>query len=184
MSLGISDSFLAPYFVIRAFTSACLPLWVKAASFARTCSNVGKLAEHDFKKPPLLTDDEIVEILAAADELQSWISDVQAYALDQAVNHGREWPGFKLIEGRSYRRYADEAEVTEVLVAAGFDEEEIYTKSLLGITAMEKLVGKKQFNEILGTLIIKPPGKPRLAPESDNRPAIKSTAEIDFKEEL
>ena len=156
---------------------------VKATCRARADENL-KLAEHDFKKPPLLTDDEIVEILAAADELQSWISDVQAYALDQAVNHGREWPGFKLIEGRSYRRYADEAEVAEVLVAAGFDEEEIYTKSLLGITAMEKLVGKKQFNEILGTLIIKPPGKPRLAPESDNRPAIKSTAEIDFKEEL
>lgn len=141
-----------------------------------------KLAKHQFKKPPLLTDDEIVEVLCAADGLQSWISDVQAYALDQAVNHGREWPGFKLIEGRSYRRYANEKEVAEVLLAAGYDEEQIYTKNLLGITAMEKLVGKKQFNEILGTLIIKPPGKPKLAPESDKRPAIKSTAEIDFKE--
>lgn len=156
---------------------------VKATCRARADENL-KLAEHDFKKPPLLTDDEIAEILAAADELQSWISDVQAYALDQAVNHGREWPGFKLIEGRSYRRYADEAEAAKVLTAAGFDEEDIYTKSLLGIAAMERLVGKKKFNEILGALVIKPPGKPRLAPESDKRPAVKSTAQIDFKEEL
>ncbi len=141
-----------------------------------------KLAKHQFKKPPLLTDDEIVEVLCAADGLQSWVADVQAYALDQAANHGKEWPGFKLVESRGYRRYANEKEVAEVLLAAGYDEEQIYTKNLLGITAMEKLVGKKQFNEILGTLIIKPPGKPKLAPESDKRPAIKSTAEIDFKE--
>lgn len=143
-----------------------------------------KLAQHDFKKPPLLTDKEIFEILAVTDALQSWVSDIQAYALDQAVNHNKEWPGYKLIEGRSYRRYTDEAQAAEVLMAVGFGEEQIYAKKLLGITAMERLVGKGEFNELLGPYIKKPPGKPKLVSVDDKRPAIKSTAEIDFKEDL
>jgi len=69
-------------------------------------------------------------------------------------------------------------------MAAGFGEEKIYTKKLLGITAMERLVGKGQFDELLGPYIIKPPGKPRLVGVDDKRPEIKSTAEIDFKEEM
>jgi hypothetical protein len=150
---------------------------------ARTDEHL-KLAQHDFKKPPLLTDEEIIEILAVTDELQSWVSDIQAYALDRAVNHNKEWPGYKLIEGRSYRRYADEIQAAEVLMAAGFGEDKIYAKKLLGITAMEKLVGKGQFNELLGPYIKKPPGKPKLVSVDDKRPAIKSTAEIDFKEEI
>ncbi len=143
-----------------------------------------QLARHDFKKPPLLAEEEIIEILAISEALQSWVSDVQAYALDQAVNHNKEWPGYKLIEGRSYRRYENEAQAAEVLMAAGFGEEKIYTKKLLGITAMERLVGKGQFDELLGPYIIKPPGKPRLVGVDDKRPEIKSTAEIDFKEEM
>jgi len=143
-----------------------------------------KLAQHDFKKPPLLTDEEIIEVMAIADALQSWVSDVQAYALDQAVNHNKEWPGYKLIEGRSYRRYEDEAQAAEVLMAAGFGEDKIYAKKLLGITAMERLVGREQFNGLLGPYIKKPPGKPKLVSVDDKRPAIKSTAEIDFKEEI
>lgn len=143
-----------------------------------------KLAQHDFKKPPLLTDEEIVGVLAVTDALQSWASDVQAYALDQAVNNNREWSGYKLIEGRSYRRYGDEAQAADVLVAAGFDEEQIFSRKLLGITAMERLVGKEQFNKLLGPYIKKPSGKPKLVSAHDKRPAIKSTAEIDFKEEF
>ena len=156
---------------------------VKATCRARAEVNM-QLARHDFKPPALLTDDEIAEVMFIADELQRWVSDVQAYALDQAVNHGKQWPGYKLVEGRSYRRYADEVEAAKTLIAAGFDEDRIYSKSLLGITAMEKLVGKKKFNEILGAVVEKPPGKPKLAPEEDKRPEIKSTAEIDFKEEI
>jgi hypothetical protein len=143
-----------------------------------------KLAGHDFKKPPLLTEEEIIEILAISDALQSWVSDVQAYALDQAVNHNKDWPGYKLIEGRSYRRYENEAQAAEVLMAAGFGADKIYAKKLLGITAMERLVGKEQFNELLGPYIKRPPGKPKLVSVDDKRPEIKSTAEIDFKEDL
>jgi len=102
----------------------------------------------------------ITEILSVTDALQKWVNDVQAYALDQAVNHNKEWPGYKLIEGRSYRRYEDEVQAAEVLMAAGFGEERIYAKKLLGITAMERLMGKEQFKELLGgPYIKKTPGK-------------------------
>lgn len=156
---------------------------VRSTCRARAEMNM-KLACYDFKQPPLLTDDEIVEVLDAADEYLSWISDIQAYALDQAVNSGKQWPGYKLVEGRSYRKYVDEAKVAKTLMAAGYSEDVIYEKVLLGITKMEKAVGKKQFNELLAGLVEKPPGKVKLAPDADKRPAIKSTAEIDFKEEL
>jgi signal recognition particle subunit SRP54 len=126
----------------------------------------------------------IIEVLDAADEYMKWISDLQGYALDQAVNNGKKWPGYKLVEGRSYRRYKDQGKVAEALIAAGYKEDEIYEKVLLGITKMERAVGRKEFNELLAGLIEKPPGKAKLAPESDKRPAVKSTAEIGFKEEL
>lgn len=153
---------------------------VRSTCRARAEMNM-KLACYDFKEPPLLTDEEIVEVLDAADEYMKWISHVQSYALEQAVNSGKQWPGYKLVEGRSYRKYVDQAKVAEVLISAGYSEEQIYERVLLGITKMEKAVGKKQFNELLAGLLEKPPGKVKLAPESDKRPAVKSTAEIDFK---
>lgn len=156
---------------------------VRATCRARAEMNM-KLACYDFKEPPLLTDEEIVEVLDAADEYMKWISDLQGYALDQAVNNGKKWPGYKLVEGRSYRRYKDQGKVAEALIAAGYKEDEIYEKVLLGITKMERAVGRKEFNELLAGLIEKPPGKAKLAPESDKRPAIRSSAEIDFKEEF
>ena len=118
--------------------------------------------------------------MAISDALQSWVSDVQAYALDQAVNHNKDWPGYKLIEGRSYRRYENEAQAAEVLMAAGFGADKIYAKKLLGITAMERLVGRSLSN---CWAISKGPRETQLVVD-DKRPEIKSTAEIDFKEDL
>jgi hypothetical protein len=138
----------------------------------------------DFKPPPTLTDDEIVEVLNQIDELTKWAKDVEAYAFNQAVNEGKEWPGFKLVEGRSSRKYSDEDKVAKALLAAGFEEGEIFSKSLLSLTKLEKKLGKKVFEETIGDLIIKPPGKLQLVPEEDKRPALRSSAEIDFKKEM
>ena len=143
---------------------------------ARAENNL-ELAKYDFQQPPLLSDDEISDILTRADELQKWAADVQAYALDQAENHGKKWPGWKLVEGRSNRKYTDEAAVAKVLVAADYPEDKIYApRELFGITAMEKSIGRKPFNELLSELVIKPAGKPTLVPESDKRPEIQSIA--------
>lgn len=142
-----------------------------------------QLAQYDFAKPPELSDEDIAEILGKIDELVTWAGQVKDYALDQAVNHDKHWPGWKLVEGRSTRKYSDTDAVADRLVKAGYDEALLYTRQLLGITAMEKVIGKKTFAELLADLVIKPAGKPVLVPESDKRPAYNSAASAaeDFK---
>ncbi len=136
-----------------------------------------KLAQHEFRLPPELFDAEIEVILSQVDELVAWASDIKEYALQQALS-GKEWHGFKLVEGRSIRKYTDETAVAKTVEDAGFDP---YEKKLLGITAMQKLLGKNRFNELLSGFIEKPQGKPTLVPDSDKRPAM-NTAKNDFKE--
>lgn len=136
------------------------------------------LAQYDFKLPPLLEDSEIEVILSRVDELVSWASDIKEYALQQAVS-GKEWHGWKLVEGRSNRKYINETAVIQVVSDAGFDP---FEKKLLGITAMQKLLGKNRFEELLAAYIEKPQGKPTLVPESDKHPAM-NTAKSDFMEE-
>lgn len=138
------------------------------------------LAQYEFTKPPLLTDEEIEDILSRLDDLTKWANEIAAYAQDAAINHGKQWNGFKLVEGRSVRKYSDEAAVVAAATAAGYRD--IYKKSLIPITEMEKLMGKKTFAEVLGGLVIKPHGKPTLVPASDKRPAIHSGANHDFTE--
>lgn len=136
------------------------------------------LAQYDFKLPPLLEDSEIEVILSRADQLVSWVNNIKEYALQQAIS-GKDWTGFKLVEGRSNHRYTDEAAVTQVVTNAGFDP---YERKLLGITAMQKLLGKSRFEELLSAYIEKPQGKPTLVPESDKRPVM-NNAKTDFMEE-
>lgn len=155
----------------------------RAGCRARAEANL-ELAKMEFRQPPLLTEEEIATVLARADELKAWVADVSDYALDQAVNHGVEYPGWKLVEGRSNRKYTDEKAVAETLERAGYTEEDIYQKTVWGITAMERNLGKKRFLELLKDLVIKPAGKPVLVPESDKRPEINSAASAaaDFQE--
>jgi hypothetical protein len=136
------------------------------------------LAKSDFAltEPKLLTQDQICEVLAKGDAVAKWISDVQGYALEQAEKHARQWPGFKLVEGRSNRKYADPDVVAQRLLSEGVEEAVIYERSLLGITAMEKAIGKKKFAELLNDLVVKPQGKPTLVPVDDKRPALSSVA--------
>lgn len=160
--------------------------WCRFCRAKNTCRTRAeeylKLAQMEFRPPSLLTDEEIAEVLKVADELAKWAADVYAFATDEAVTHGKQWTGFKLVEGRSNRKYTDEEEVAEAAKAAGYTD--IYRSSLVGITEMEKLMGKKKFAEVLGKLVYKPKGKITLVTESDKREAIiTATAEVDFKEE-
>ena len=130
-------------------------------------------------QPPLpasLSMDRIAELLPKADMVIDWFNDLKSYALEQATKHGNTVPGFKLVEGRSNRKYSDQDAVAAKLIEAGIPEATIYDRSLLGITAMEKAIGKKQFAELLDGLIVKPEGKATLVPESDKRPALASAA--------
>jgi hypothetical protein len=151
----------------------------KAKNECRTRAEANlEMAKYDFKFPPLLSDTEIEAILSKVDELVNWASDIKNYALQQALS-GKEWKGFKLVEGRSNRRYSNEAAVIETVKEAGYDP---YEKKLLGITAMQKMLGKNRFEELLTAYIEKPQGKPTLVPDSDKRPAM-NTAKNDFMEE-
>lgn len=140
-----------------------------------------KLAKEEFKLPPLLTDEEIEEILAIIPDLTSWANNIMTYATDSAVNHGKEWSGFKVVEGRSVRKYKDEDEVIKKAKEHGYTD--IFKTSLITLTEMQKLMGKKKFEELLGDLIIKPKGKLTLVPESDKRQKINVTnAKNEFNE--
>ena len=140
-----------------------------------------KLAQSEFKLPPLLTDSEIEEVLSKLSDLTKWANEIIAYATDAAVNHGKEWHGFKVVEGRSVRKFKDEDAVAEVAKANGYKD--IFRQSLITLTEMERLMGKSKFEKILGDLIYKPPGKPTLVPLSDKRPAMNvSNAKNEFNE--
>ena len=140
-----------------------------------------KLAQSEFKLPPLLTDSEIEEVLSKLSDLTKWANEIIAYATDAAVNHGKEWHGFKVVEGRSVRKYKDEDAVAKVAKANGYKD--IFRQSLITLTEMERLMGKSKFEKILGDLIYKPPGKPTLVPLSDKRPAMNvSNAKNEFNE--
>lgn len=140
------------------------------------------LARHDFKLPSMLTEEEIAEVLNLSQRISQWADDVYAYATEKAISEGMQWKGFKLVEGRSNRKFINEEEVIKTCMDNGITD--IYKQSLKGISEMEKHLGKKRFSELLGALIEKPKGKITLVSEKDKREAIKNTAEIDFKEEI
>lgn len=137
-----------------------------------------ELARYEFAEAPTLDAAEIAEILPQIDSLVSWAEDIKSYALQQALS-GVRYPGWKLVEGRSNRKYTDEAAVAKAVSDVGYDP---YEKKLLGITAMQKQLGRKKFEQLLSGLVVKPQGKPVLAPNTDTRPEF-NTAANDFMEE-
>lgn len=137
-----------------------------------------ELARFDFELPTQLEDVEIEIILAKADELVSWVTDIKEYALQQAVS-GKKWEDWKLVEGRSNRKYINEDAVAKIVKNAGYDP---FEHKVLGITAMTKLLGRTKFDELLSGNIEKPQGKPVLVPRSDKRQELNNIID-DFKEE-
>lgn len=143
-----------------------------------------QLARLEFKTPPNLSNDEIGEVLEQAESLASWAKCVKEYALQRAINDGINFPGWKLVEGRSNRTWSvDESYVTARLIGKGCREDDISPRKLLGVTGLEKLLGKKTFNDLLSDFVIKPPGSPTLVPFTDKRPELNSSnnAVEDFK---
>lgn len=145
-----------------------------------------EIARHDFKDAVLLDDTDISDILTRSKSFLSWIKSVNDHALRSAIVDGKKWPGYKLVEGRANRIYKDETEVALKLIGVGLNENQIFTKKILGLTAMAGLLTKKKFDTLLGDLIIKPQGSPTLAPEDDKRPELNSidAAKADFENEV
>lgn len=140
-----------------------------------------EVAKHKSDDPALMTPEEVAAVLAEVDGIKNWITAVEEYALQAALD-GKQFPGFKLVEGRSNRKYSDEVAVAKELLSNGFVAGTIYEpQKLKGITALEKTITKKTFTALLSDLIIKPQGKPTLVSAEDKRKEWSSAAN-DFSE--
>ena len=159
------------------FSSGPWCRWCKAKTVCRKRAEENlALARYDFARPDTLEDDEVNVILAKLDGLISWANDIKEYALQRALA-GYAWDDWKVVEGRSTRRYTDENAVAKAVEEQGLSP---YKQSLLTITEMEKMLGKKRFRELLGGFITKPEGKPTLVSRADTRPEMSNTAIADF----
>lgn len=151
----------------------------KALCRARAEFNTS-LEEFEFKLPPLLTNEEIGPLIGRAQQLAKWASAVADYALT-ALLDGQEIPGYKAVHGRSTRQFSDLDTAFSVLTSNGIEEAMLYERKPLTLAAVEKMLGKTRFKELLDEHIISPPGRPALVPESDKREAISRIgAEDDF----
>lgn len=126
---------------------------------------------------PLLTNAEVGDLLTRGKALLEWYDALKAYALECCLNGG-EIPGWKAVEGRSARAWTDQDKALEAIINAGYPRELVYDMVPKSLAQLEKAIGKP-FEEITAGLIIKPIGKPALAPESDKRPTY-SGAAADF----
>lgn len=130
--------------------------------------------------PPLLSDEEIGDLLVRGAGLVEWYKGLESYAL-QAILEGRVIPGFKVVPGRSTRAFRDADAAIQRILDAGYDKAIVYDYKAKSLSELEKVVGKKRFAELMGELIYKPYGKPTLTEESDPREPY-STAAVDFAE--
>ena len=143
-----------------------------------------EIAKLEFRDADLLTDDEVSFVLERVDGLVRYAEKIKTFALEKALK-GHRWPGFKVVAGRSNRKITDEAKAVKLLRKAGYADDVIYKPlEMQAITALEKLVTKKKFGELLGSVVEKPPGKPTLVPEDDERPEYDSVqSEFEVMEE-
>lgn len=125
--------------------------------------------------PRLLTLDELGALLHDAKLLKKWAEDLEEYALAECLE-GHAVPGWKAVEGRGSRAFTDADAAFEKLVASGIDEAVLYERRPLTLAQTEAVIGKKLFTELVGDMVVKPPGKPTLAPEADKRPAVTNAA--------
>ncbi|MCD4557192.1 DUF2800 domain-containing protein [Schaalia sp. lx-100] len=148
---------------------------LKPTCRARADENLKTIGEA-FGKTAELTDVEIAHICTRAPHIKRWLADVGKHALSEALA-GKTYAGLKVVAGRSTRKYKDEKAAIAAAQAGGYDD--IFEKNLIGIPAMEKLMGAENFQKILGDLIYKPEGSPVLVPETDKREPIRTTTPAD-----
>lgn len=163
--------------------------WCRFCAVKNRCRKLSEqqleIARHEFADAELLSDDEIADIVRRTPRLIEWANSIAEYAQNKAISENKHWPGLKLVEGISRRKWADEDNAADAILER-FPElgsEDIFSMKLDSITAIEKLVGKKRFAERLSDLVVKPQGKPALVPEEDKRPAMGcEQARADFSE--
>lgn len=144
-----------------------------------------EIAKHEFAAPELLSDDEIADVIRRAPKFVEWVNSIQEYAQAKALTENKQWPGLKLVEGVSRRKWIDEDQASNIIFAKcpELSEDDIFNMKLKPITSIENLIGKRRFTELLSDAVVKPQGKPTLVPIEDKRPALGlEQARLDFGE--
>lgn len=153
--------------------------WCKFCAVKNRCKKLAAYAQEtssDCQDPKLMSNEDIAILLPKLAIIKSWCSDIEAFALEQAIE-GANFPGYKLVEGRSIRIIAKPEEIVEKMKSLGFNDDAIFKpRELQTISALEKLVGKKKFGETMESAIVKPQGKPTLVPVTDKRKELSSAA--------
>ena len=154
----------------------------KAVCSARVAQAL-KMFEFGLAAPGLISDEQIPAILATLDIAEDWIKDIRTYAETQAL-HGQKWKGYKLVRGKKpNRRWTDAEEVKAQLLRAGYSADQFETTSLKPVGEIEKALGKRAFEALVGGLVSQGEGKLTLVPESDKRVEYAS-ADADFTDLL
>ena len=150
--------------------------WCRAKATCRARSDFNTaLAKLEFREPPLLNDEEVSQVLTKAQDLRTWVNDVEDYALVQAVDKDIIPPGFKLTTSVTHRKIVDQALAAAVLVDKGMDPQAIWEQpKLKSVSAIKKLSPKSPIDTWLGDLIARPEGQPRLV-------RMKADGKDDFK---
>lgn len=140
-------------------------------------------SKFEMRAGALLSDTEVGEALKMAQDLAKWAEDLKEYALTESLK-GKIIPGWKAVEGRSVRAFKDTDLAIKTIIDSGIDEILLYDRKIKTLAQIEKLLGAKQFKELVGELVEKAPGKPTLVLETDKREKIvnRITAEEDFND--
>lgn len=152
--------------------------WCKFCSIKNQCKALAEqqleIAKYEFKKSEFLNDEEISDILKRAPKFIEWLNSIEEYAKEEAYNGNKVWPGFKVVEGVSRRKWDDEEKVIDTLYSRfpELSDDQIFETKLVSISRIEKILGKKVVQEKLNDIIIKPQGIPTLVPDTDKRPSI------------
>lgn len=124
-------------------------------------------------KPEVLSPEQMSAILGVAPLLTKFLEDVTAYAIKQMMENGLVIPGYKVVEGRAVRKIENPELLAAQMIKDGFNEAAVYkSPQVEALGNLEKLCGKKEFEKLYGKFVIKPQGKPTIAPLEDKRPAI------------
>lgn len=156
--------------------------WCRFCKVKHICkaqaNNAMSIAKHEFADPKLIDPDTLLDVYDRASTIISWLNSVTDHVYKEALN-GTEFKGFKLVEGRANRKIVKPEEVEQILTNEGYVRHSFITEKLKGIGELEKLVGKKNFDLLLGGTVDKPKGLPALVPNDDPRPTYNKTSAAD-----
>ena len=152
----------------------------KAVCSARVAQAM-RMFQYGLEAPGLIPDEQIPSILGMLNDAEAWIKDIRAYAENQAL-HGQVWPGWKLVHGKKpNRQWSDPEEVKAQLLRAGYPADQFQEVKLKPVGEIEKALGKKAFQALVGGLVSQGEGKLTLVPADDKRVEFAS-ADADFQD--